>query len=153
LTSSGTYAGCYDLLRALRGWTLADLGRMEEEERKEGGDGNGKSKSGENGNGAEKMESGEMEMEGDAEDDKGKDNAMDTTDNDAAGPLDYTTRELRLPIKQRIRNFAPPKLHVFGHIHEGYGISSDGETLFANASTCNLRYRPDQVPLVVDLVI
>jgi len=37
-----------------------------------------------------------------------------------------------------------PALHVFGHIHEGYGYfscSSAPHTLFANASTCTYRYR------------
>lgn len=44
-----------------------------------------------------------------------------------------------------------PKLHVFGHIHEGYGIHEMGPTLFVNASTCNFRYEPVQAPIVVEL--
>lgn len=45
-----------------------------------------------------------------------------------------------------------PKLHVFGHIHESYGIKGwHGPTIFANASTCDLRYSPVNPPLVVDL--
>ena len=44
-----------------------------------------------------------------------------------------------------------PKLHVFGHIHEGYGLAEvDGITL-ANASSCDAAYAPVQPPLVVDL--
>ena len=43
-----------------------------------------------------------------------------------------------------------PKLHVFGHIHEAYGVVDDGTTLFVNASNCNLRYRPANAPIVVD---
>jgi len=44
-----------------------------------------------------------------------------------------------------------PELHLFGHIHEGYGVTSEGVTTYANASTCTLEYRPDQAPLVFDL--
>lgn len=44
-----------------------------------------------------------------------------------------------------------PRLHVFGHIHEAYGRHERGGTLFVNASTCDLAYRPVQPPVVVDL--
>ena len=45
-----------------------------------------------------------------------------------------------------------PKLHVFGHIHEGYGVTSANGTTFVNASTCTLRYRPTNSCVVIDLV-
>jgi len=35
-----------------------------------------------------------------------------------------------------------PKVHIFGHIHEGYGITSKGSTSFINASICDESYRP-----------
>lgn len=54
---------------------------------------------------------------------------------------------LLLDIQARIR----PKYHVFGHIHEGYGVTSDGRTVFVNASTCNYNYRPLNPALVFDL--
>jgi Icc-related predicted phosphoesterase len=41
-----------------------------------------------------------------------------------------------------------PRVHVFGHIHEGVGITSNGTTTFINASTCDLAYRPVNPPLV-----
>eukprot|EP00730_Choanoeca_flexa_P013911 TRINITY_DN5868_c0_g1_i3.p1 TRINITY_DN5868_c0_g1~~TRINITY_DN5868_c0_g1_i3.p1 ORF type:complete len:321 (+),score=50.95 TRINITY_DN5868_c0_g1_i3:3-965(+) len=44
-----------------------------------------------------------------------------------------------------------PKAHVFGHIHESAGVSTDGQTIFANASTCDLRYRANQPPIVIDV--
>jgi predicted phosphodiesterase len=44
-----------------------------------------------------------------------------------------------------------PRLHVFGHIHEGYGSTRRGETLHVNASICDARYRPANPPHVVDL--
>jgi predicted phosphohydrolase len=44
-----------------------------------------------------------------------------------------------------------PRLHVFGHIHEGYGrVDRDG-TIFVNASNCDVGYRAVNPPIVVDL--
>lgn len=54
--------------------------------------------------------------------------------------------ELREAVR-RIR----PRLHVFGHIHEGYGREEADGTLFVNASTCDEVYRPVNPPMVVDL--
>jgi predicted phosphohydrolase len=42
-------------------------------------------------------------------------------------------------------------LHLFGHIHEAYGELRKEETLFVNASTCDLRYRARNRPIVVDV--
>jgi Icc-related predicted phosphoesterase len=44
-----------------------------------------------------------------------------------------------------------PKLHLFGHIHEGYGTVQTDETLFVNASTCDVRYRPINQPIVLTI--
>lgn len=55
-------------------------------------------------------------------------------------------RELRKAI-QRVR----PKLHVCGHIHEGYGTAQWMDTIIANASVCNHRYNPVNEPLVFEL--
>jgi len=44
-----------------------------------------------------------------------------------------------------------PKVHIFGHIHEGYGQHKLNRTLFVNASTCTERYRPTNPPIVVDI--
>lgn len=44
-----------------------------------------------------------------------------------------------------------PRLHVFGHIHEGYGRFERDGTTFVNASTCDRAYRPVNRPVVVDL--
>ncbi len=41
--------------------------------------------------------------------------------------------------------------HVFGHIHEGYGQERHGETLFVNASTCNVQYAAVQLPVVIEV--
>ena len=40
-----------------------------------------------------------------------------------------------------------PRLCVFGHIHEGYGVHG----AMVNASTCDVRYRLVNRPIVVDL--
>lgn len=57
--------------------------------------------------------------------------------------------ELLNTIQKRVK----PKFHVFGHIHEGYGVTSDGYTTFINASTCTRRYLPTNAPIVFDFII
>lgn len=44
-----------------------------------------------------------------------------------------------------------PRLHVFGHIHDGYGHLEREGTLFVNASICDERYRPVNLATIVDL--
>lgn len=70
-----------------------------------------------------------------------------------SGILDKTFTGVRAgcpELKRAIRQRGVP-VFLAGHIHEGYGAESDGVTLFLNASTCNLRYRPVQPPLVFDV--
>lgn len=67
--------------------------------------------------------------------------------------LDYTVRD-RINVgceelSKRV-NEVKPKIHVFGHIHEGYGYKELDGTTFINASTCTLRYNPTNPPVVVD---
>ena len=45
----------------------------------------------------------------------------------------------------------PPRLHVFGHIHEAYGIHSAPATIFVNASICDLGYAAVNPAVVIDL--
>lgn len=52
-----------------------------------------------------------------------------------------------------IQTRVKPKYHIFGHIHEGYGITTDGVTTYVNASTCNLRYQPINPPIIIDLPV
>lgn len=54
--------------------------------------------------------------------------------------------DLLKEVQSRIR----PRYHVFGHVHEGYGITSDGEVIYVNASTCNINYRPQNLPVIFD---
>jgi hypothetical protein len=44
-----------------------------------------------------------------------------------------------------------PRLHVFGHIHGGYGVVERNGTVFVNASVVNERYRPVNPPVVLDI--
>lgn len=44
-----------------------------------------------------------------------------------------------------------PRLHVFGHIHEGYGLVERDGITYVNASSCDVKYRPVNPPIVVDL--
>ncbi|NJL12153.1 MAG: metallophosphoesterase [Microscillaceae bacterium] len=43
-----------------------------------------------------------------------------------------------------------PRLHVFGHIHEGYGSVQAGPTCFVNASVLDVQYVLVNAPWVVD---
>lgn len=69
------------------------------------------------------------------------------------GILDETPRgdfagceELRKRVEE-IR----PRLHVFGHIHFGYGTEEKFGVRFVNASNCDEDYLPTNLPIVVDL--
>lgn len=52
-------------------------------------------------------------------------------------------------VQKRVR----PKYHIYGHIHEGYGVRSDGKTVFVNASTCDLAFSPKNKPIVFDIAL
>lgn len=43
-----------------------------------------------------------------------------------------------------------PRIHVFGHIHEGYGQERHGDTLYINASVLDVRYQAVNAPVVFD---
>lgn len=57
--------------------------------------------------------------------------------------------ELLSTVQKRVR----PKYHVFGHIHEGYGVSSDGKIIYINASTCDISYLPTNPPITFDITL
>jgi len=50
-----------------------------------------------------------------------------------------------------IAAFGRLKLHVFGHIHCGYGVYEEFGVKFVNASICDEQYNPTQPPIVVDI--
>jgi Icc-related predicted phosphoesterase len=43
-----------------------------------------------------------------------------------------------------------PKIHVFGHVHSGYGYYYNGHTHFINAAVLNERYNYENKPLTID---
>lgn len=44
-----------------------------------------------------------------------------------------------------------PKLHIFGHIHEGFGKVEQNGTVFINASFCDERNNVKNMPIVIDI--
>ena len=44
-----------------------------------------------------------------------------------------------------------PQLHVCGHIHEGYGERLKNGIIHINASSCNVRYKPINAPVEIEL--
>lgn len=51
----------------------------------------------------------------------------------------------------RIKQLKKLKLHVFGHIHEGYGVEEIDGIKFVNASINTVNYRPTNAPIIIDL--
>lgn len=45
-----------------------------------------------------------------------------------------------------------PRVHVFGHIHEGYGVVRDDDTTSINAAICTARYQPTNTPVCIKLL-
>ncbi|CAD5225313.1 unnamed protein product [Bursaphelenchus okinawaensis] len=52
---------------------------------------------------------------------------------------------------QVVEKVAKPKLHVFGHVHEQNGVSTNGVTTFVNASICSHKLETNYDPLIFDL--
>ena len=70
------------------------------------------------------------------------------------GILDRTTRGELVGCEELLErvDVVKPKLHLFGHIHEGYGKEQRGETLFVNASTCDVHYDPVNAPVEISFI-
>ena len=60
---------------------------------------------------------------------------------------DYVGCEELLRAVKRVN----PKIHCFGHIHEGYGMMDRYNTCFINASTCTRRYIASNPPVEVEI--
>jgi Icc-related predicted phosphoesterase len=54
---------------------------------------------------------------------------------------------LRREVLQRVK----PRVHIFGHIHPGYGTIPYGRTQFYNAALCDESYRIFNEPWVIDI--
>lgn len=66
--------------------------------------------------------------------------------------LDYTLRDMInvgcLALYNKVIQIKP-KLHVFGHIHEGYGVKEQDGTMFVNASSVTARYELINKPIEI----
>lgn len=51
---------------------------------------------------------------------------------------------------ERIKELKYLKYHIFGHIHESYGIDVIGKTTFLNVSLLNERYKLVNNPIIID---
>jgi len=51
----------------------------------------------------------------------------------------------------RVKELSELKYHIFGHIHEGYGIEEKFGIKFINASICTSKYEPINKPIVLEL--
>lgn len=70
---------------------------------------------------------------------------LDQVPRDLTDGYEHTGCEELLPAVQRIK----PKLHVFGHIHEGYGVERRDGITFVNACVCDAAYRPVNPAIVI----
>lgn len=62
----------------------------------------------------------------------------------------YTPQNLGCELlRERIKE-VKPKIHIFGHIHHGYGYTTNGETHFINASVLDEEYNQSNQPLTVE---
>jgi Icc-related predicted phosphoesterase len=64
-----------------------------------------------------------------------------TTRGEHVGCADLATAVLR----------CKPRLHVFGHIHEAYGVVRTDHTIYVNACSLNRKYDPVHAPITVDI--
>jgi len=69
------------------------------------------------------------------------------------GILDETLRGERVGCVDLLNkvNLVKPKLHVFGHIHEDYGVEEKGETTYVNASVVNLHYEMQNKAVEIEI--
>lgn len=51
----------------------------------------------------------------------------------------------------RVKQLKSLKLHVFGHIHCGYGVEVNGGVTYVNAAICNEDYKPVNKPIEVSV--
>lgn len=69
------------------------------------------------------------------------------------GHGDWVSRSERVGCRallERVEQIRP-KFHIFGHIHESFGITRNEHTTFVNACNCNLQCQPVQPATVIDI--
>lgn len=71
----------------------------------------------------------------------------------AFGQLDKTTRGENVGCKDLLHAIESikPKVHICGHIHEGYGQTTSSKTKFINASVLDEKYKLKNAPITFDM--
>ena len=71
----------------------------------------------------------------------------------AYGIFDRTVNREHVGCRDLLRRIGEvnPAFHICGHIHEGYGRETCGETEFINASVLNEKYELVNKPVIIDL--
>lgn len=71
------------------------------------------------------------------------------------GILDLTASGLEVGCEDLLEKVQKikPTYHIFGHIHEAYGILEQNGTTFMNASVLNLRYELVNPPITFEIVL
>jgi len=74
------------------------------------------------------------------------------------GPGKYLSEVAKLDFEAKgnlilgeIVSMMKPQYHIFGHIHEGYGVVKDKDTTHINASSLTLTMKPLHAPIVFDI--
>lgn len=69
------------------------------------------------------------------------------------GILDKTKRGPLVGCEELLKSLdrIQPKVHVFGHIHEAYGMLPLSKTVFVNACICDRSYKATNQAIVVDI--
>lgn len=70
---------------------------------------------------------------------------------DASPPGSLSKNNVGCKELRKIIDKIQPKLHVFGHIHIGYGTYKVKNTTLVNAAISNDRYKITHLPVVFDL--
>lgn len=51
----------------------------------------------------------------------------------------------------RVQKLPELKCHIFGHVHEGYGVEDKFGITFVNASVCTFAYEPINAPIEINI--
>lgn len=62
--------------------------------------------------------------------------------------IDHVGCKALLEVVGRVK----PKLHIFGHLHDGHGKYLGEDTIFINGSICTEQYQPTNQPIVVGII-
>jgi Icc-related predicted phosphoesterase len=54
-------------------------------------------------------------------------------------------------LAERISKLKQLKLHIFGHIHEAYGLKEYNGVKFVNACSCTAEYKIKNLPIIVEI--